>query len=501
MLTALTALSVMGSGSAFAATNAVPYADSFESRTNGSIVNAITGWASGPNDLSVITNYSPNIPACGAPIAGTHTNVLKLSTEDTILTNNVGVGDGNPFDMTSVITYVDTMVQFVPSGDTPTALPNGAVNDKIKAAFYVDSQTNLVIYHGVLNFDGSSIVWSRNTNEVINIPLNATNWYRVTVALDATARNYIQNNNYSDWGAMFQIKTNGVAVQSTNAYGDTWKADWTNDVRITPLQTGGGGTWFPFATDAGTLANGTRQLSALCFQGTGYIDDLVVTTAEPSYVSALSSYLLTVFRGNNGSSDLGVNPLTQVQVAANSSTTIVYTAAQWYKIASFSSTSNGVNPEGMSVYTQHLYNIAANVSNNVSFNEKSTGAIVPGVPSSYATSNGFNEAYAIANSNAVQQGYMLGLAPTTNGMLTVSAINVNGTNLSVTVQLNTNSVSVDTTINGTLWVLATTNLSVGFTGAYTADLPGAAFTNGGKHVVSFYDAASNKFYKAQITLP
>ena len=124
------------------------------------------------------------------------------------------------------------------------------------------------------------------------------------------------------------------------------------------------------------------------------------------------------------------------------------------------------------------------------------------MPSGYAGGLGVSEAYALTHSNALQQGYMLGLN-TTNATpsLSISAFSINGTNLSVTVQLNTNGAPASTTINGTLWVYATSNLTTGFTGAYTADLPGAAFTNNGQYIVTFPNAGSNQFYTAWITLP
>lgn len=500
-LAALLAFGMLVGGSAFAATNenAVPYAESFENLSDwgGSYtnINVTNGWYSGVNDLSVITNMIYDIPACGAPLTNatvTHTNVLKLSTEDTILTNSFGSG----FDMATTITYVDTMVQFVASEDTPTVcvtgtgLSDGAAGTKL--AIYANATTNLAIYHGVYSASG----YASNTITVIsNVALTSTDWYRLTIVYDATVTHWI-NGDFPT----FKVLTNGTEVISSHAYTQAQKDDFVSTGNY-PAEPSEAGTWFA----AATIASSVKTLRSLCLQGTGYIDDLVVTNGAVSYASGLGAYLLTVVTGSGGNSATGgVNFATSLwtfSVSAGSSTSIVYTANDWYLIQSLTKDGASVGAAaGLKSYTQQLDSISAPISNNVTFVTNSLGAVVSQVPSSYALDNNVDEAWAIANSNAMQQGYMLGTEPTTNGALTISAINVIGTNLEVTVQLKTNNVALNTTINGWLLVDATTNLSVGFTGAYKADLQYAAFTNTGTHVVSFTDADSNKFYKASITL-
>ena len=56
-------------------------------------------------------------------------------------------------------------------------------------------------------------------------------------------------------------------------------------------------------------------------------------------------------------------------------------------------------------------------------------------------------------------------------------------------------------IYGTLQLLATANLTNAFVVFASTELPGASFTNNGKHVVTFPDVNPTKFYKAEITLP
>ena len=357
MFASVLALITMGGGSAFARTdtNTVPYAESFENLTawGGSYtnINITNGWYSISGDLSAITNYGTYTPpACGFPLPGaTHTNVLRLDTEGTMLTNSFGSG----FDMSQAITYMDCMILFVPSESAPTACTT--LDSGIKAAVYLDSTTtNLVVYHGVL----SGAAWSYNTNDIINsAPVSTSAWQRLTIAFDATAP-------YDGYGyiEMFQVLTNGVAVQSPNAYDGTWKGIWETD---NPPSLSPTGTWFRSATAPGTL---NKTLTAVVFQGTGYIDDLVVTTNTPAGFGA-TPYLLTVVNGGNGSTDLGsTNALTQVYLNSGSSTQIVYTARQWFEIASL--TSNGVPvtaAANTSVYTQFINSISAAISNVVAF--------------------------------------------------------------------------------------------------------------------------------------
>jgi hypothetical protein len=146
--------------------------------------------------------------------------------------------------------------------------------------------------------------------------------------------------------------------------------------------------------------------------------------------------------------------------------------------------------------------VQADTNAGATFITNYTGAIVAQVPSSWGLALGVTEDWATAHTLIMQQSYMLNLNTTNmNPTLTIDSIGVNGTTLSVGVLLENNGSPTNTTINGTLWVYSTTNLTVGFTGDYKYSITGDSFTNSGTHMVTFTDADSNKFYKAGITLP
>ena len=496
MSTALFALGMLGAGSAFAAgrtdTNTVPYRESFENLvawggyTNVAITN---GWYSDlTTDQSVITNLlytNAFTAACGLPLPGvTHTNVLQLNTGSATLTNSFGGG----FAMVNNITYMDTMVYFVTSDQAPSTC---TTNDSgIKAAVYVDTATtNLVVYHGVLQAWPSS-VWAYNTNEILACGINTGAWCRLTIAFDATCVTGTLSN-----VEMFQVKTNGVAVKSPNAYNDNWKTLWQKGSDTVP-QFSTTGTWFRSAMAPSATS---KTLTAIAFQGAGYIDDLVVSPDTPAGFS--TSYLLTVVNNRNGSSYFGgTNALTQVTVANGTGTNIVYTANAWFAIAALYT--NGVNvtaAQNVSIYTQQLAGINANVSNNVTFAQKATGAVVANVPSQFGIGMGVSETWAATNQNAMQQGYMLNLNPTSLApSMGIAAIDMQGTTLHVTVLLQNNGAQVSTNINGTVTLLGSSDPFNGFTPVATAVTQ--AFSNG-LCDVPFANVGTNRFYRAEVTYP
>ena len=584
MFTAVIALGMLGVGSAFAQRTDnnlqwMPnYHDSFENLTawGGVYTNiAITnGWYSdfpGGNDQSAITNMPYTFTnACGLPLPGaTHTNVLQLNTQGAMLTNSFGSG----FNMANAVTYMDVMVQFVASGTAPTACvtkDNSDENAGIKAAIFADVNTNLMIYHSVMNPSDGSIV--SNVVEQTGIQLNATNWYRLTITFDAQSTGVGSMQ-------MFQVALNGIVVTNANAYTNGWRYTWDNTSDYP--QTNSNGTWFPSAARG---QGNCKLLTAIAFQGTGYIDDLVVPTNAPTFINHLSSYLLTVVTDGNGSTDFGgTNALTSVMVSSGANTNIVFNANQWFQIASLQT--NGVavaGSVGSTNYTLALNNIQGDISNNVTFvrptwtiaqtigangsgslgsgdismlngantsvtytavngwyattatpgnygtasgngsiaatltftavqsnttaaavfNQVADGSVVSLVPTQWALDHGVDYAWAAANPGAMQEGYMLNLDPTTvNPGLAISGIGVSGSSVNVTVLLDNNSSPTNTTINGTLRLFATAALSNSFVEVGSVALQDAAFTNSGKHVVTFTDAKSNDFYKAEITLP
>ena len=308
MLTA--AIVLLGVGSAFAQrsdVNVVPYQESFENLTawGGAYTNvAITnGWYTGGNDISAIVYMPYTFTTCTLPLStATHTNVLQLNTQGDTLTNSFGSG----YDMSAGKTYVDAMVQFVPSESKPAALVTVDQTDAasgIKAACYIDTNTFLCVYCGVLN----NGYLAHNTVENTGISVSTSGWHRLTFVYDAT----VAGGDVGDI-EMFQIVLDGTVIQDNNgyAYADGWQQSIINSGYETVPNPTVGGTWFPSAAfKAGTA----RTLTAIAFQGTGYIDDLAVATAgtKTPYISSdvRNSWVLPngpVFRGKRRGSLLAL---------------------------------------------------------------------------------------------------------------------------------------------------------------------------------------------------
>ena len=299
--------------------NTVPYEESFE---------ALAGWGSGYTNVfghmgwtsskpeydgSRITNLVYVFSATNLPLVSvTHTNVLRLNTQGAILTNSFGDG----FDLGSSVAYVDVMAQFMTAERPPACYT--IADTGIKGGVCANASSNLAVYHGVAASDGTLL---SNTVEATTLPLNLTNWYRVTLTIDATTTNPAHSL------AMFQVALNGVCVTNADAYTDGWKSQFEATGTLPP--TDGAGTWFRLAT----TNNVTKKLKAVCFTGDGYLDDMVVSTVNPFGLGG--TYLVIVTKNGNGVSSLGAGPYATAQVAAGVTTQIVYIADEWNRVFSW----------------------------------------------------------------------------------------------------------------------------------------------------------------------
>jgi hypothetical protein len=253
-------------------TNTVPYAESFEGTAgglwgNGMPVATTNGWYSGENDLSHITNLTYTPPSISAPLKDAeHTRFLRLQTEGDTLTNKLANASFAGGDI-----WVDTLVQFVVGED----LPNLAGDNNIKMAAMVWAQengsTNLVVYHGTWDLENSC--WGDPHFAVIDGDFDPSLWYRLTVQLQSIES--LDGN-----AEAFRVLLNGQDVTSTNAYDAGWAEVYQNSAPT-------GGVWFLSAGCGGASAT---RIDSLCFQGTGGIDDLVVTRSEPTFEEELTPY-------------------------------------------------------------------------------------------------------------------------------------------------------------------------------------------------------------------
>jgi len=453
--------------------NIVPYAEGFENLTAwGGVYTNIAGamgWSSGGFDQSKIVNLLYAYSATNLPLPSlTHTNVLALNTQWGTLTNSFGSG----FDMSGSWLYLDMMMPSVPIAQTPASL---TANDTgIKGGVYVNANNQLSVYHGVAASDGTLL---SNTVDAASVIVPSGTWHRVTLVIDATATNP------ANALAMFQVLLDGAMVTNSNAYATGWNAIFSSS-GVLP-STSPTGTWFRLATTNAVA----KKLTALCFTGTGGVDDLTVTTVNPFATSSGACLLIVTTRGN-GCSSLGSGPCISVPLGMGCGTQIVYSAAEWCRISALAS--NGVplpSATGARFFTQMLANVYANVSNAVVFTLATpTQTGYTNVPTAWLTN--WTEAAVQAMQGcdgfSLYTKYLLGLDPTSSNSyrLCIETLSASESNTVVVVRRNVSGSLAPNGMNGSLILQATHALTNGFT-----NLPATAITGS-----AVFDATGHRAY-------
>jgi hypothetical protein len=481
VLTAIVAVSVLGTGMALAQ-NSVPYSNDFESATLYAPATNMANWSSTTDDQSMVTNmtylYGGTLPSWPSGTA----KILKLNTQGSILTNSlVSTSATNGI-------YMDTMVQFVPSDTTPATCTTGDTYS-VKLALFANASSNLVVYHGYANGSGGL---SSNGLTVLPNVMDAAQWYRLTVLYK---RHAVPSYNEA---AMFQLKVDGVLITNSAAYAGGWEGYMDANTGLLPALDPNG-TWFMASAGANI-----ENVTAVAFQGTGYIDDLLVSTSDPfAQAQGATTFLLSVVKGANGNaSPLGLG----IEVPIATGTTVVYNASNWYRIDTL--TSNGVTVVGGSdskVFTQTVTSAGAAVSNNVTFKAalySQVGGFVTNeaLRTFGATWYPNNEAGAAADSNLTYD-WMLNQDPTATytAALAVKSIAVtDSTNVSVVVTLSGVPVT-NVTIKGTLRLNGSTDLTT-WTPIGAATVDEAVFNAAGDSTpaINFVSVAPYTFFKAEI---
>lgn len=330
MSAAFFALCMLCAGSAFADGRTdiglFPNTNTFESYT-GPITNFFNGWYASDEDQSAIIASNYTYTTCSKPVpSATHNRVLQLNTQGTTLTNKI-----DPTSVASQLAYVDSMVKFVASEDKPPVLAfNADPALDIKSAVYIDSNAFLMVYHGLDRGDG--LLTNRAVAKIDSLPaLNTNEWYRLTIVFDA--QGHVAE--VADC-EMFQVKLNGVPVTNSAAYEDGW-LDTFNNTGMLP-STSSAGTWFRSAQKSSNTD--AKKITAVAFQGTGYIDDLLVTTQTPDYTYTAPFFTLTLNLGPNGSHNA---PGNSIQVASGDTTNITFTADGWYLINALTNNGSAVD--------------------------------------------------------------------------------------------------------------------------------------------------------------
>jgi len=254
--------------------------------------------ASGSEDGSTVKAYGgENLPA---PAAGGQ-NYLELSTEGGTLWrslaagNTHGEGIGGRLGAAQALPpgglYIDTMVQFTPTEDG--GAPDTAPGDKLAIWLNVDSSgvTNLMVKAAQWDDNGSASSFVEKTFVLTGAgDINPAKWYRLTVKAIADCDQRMKKNQGYDTAITgFQIFLDG-SKEPLKATEDTFTAgylalakdagEWgwlqqgQDDDVINLMESK---TLFPSLMGAET----TATLQAVGFKGSGALDNLAITEAEP----------------------------------------------------------------------------------------------------------------------------------------------------------------------------------------------------------------------------
>ncbi|MCL1921111.1 MAG: hypothetical protein FWG50_08560 [Kiritimatiellaeota bacterium] len=222
--------------------------DTFAGQNADTLANDLVGWQSiGANDVSKLVDMGQDFAwsnvffATSNPLTNsTDSMVLELNTEGDTLQRSIAGAD-----FTADPIYIDMMVKFVLSEDEPD-IPSGDV----KTLIFANASSNLVVYSS----DGVNIY---GFSELAGPGIDPEQWYRLTLTWF----------NWEDAGglATMKIQLNG-GEYLTGALGFNEE-----------FGTGA----YNFVSAASVVEDTT--LSFIEFQGTGFIDELVVTYDEPEF--------------------------------------------------------------------------------------------------------------------------------------------------------------------------------------------------------------------------
>ncbi|MBN1558204.1 MAG: hypothetical protein JW951_08665 [Lentisphaerae bacterium] len=235
----------------------IPFQESFESLGDGDSILDQNGWQgpAGAGDAATVVgeSYGYNRLLQGSSVTRplpntTHNKYMDLQSGSDEISNVF-----NEVSQTNV--YIDMMVKLEQSAadwEPP------ATND-MQAAFFVNTNGNLVVYHSKWLNPGSGLDFSNVLTVCDNTAVGTGDWNRLTITMDylTQAANQLK---------FFQVAIDGQVV--------------SNDLAVNnPVDGLVTGTWFFCAN----IYDIDPQLSSLGLQGTGNFDDIVVTNAQPLF--------------------------------------------------------------------------------------------------------------------------------------------------------------------------------------------------------------------------
>lgn len=264
----------------------------FDGDSDSSVVKAFGGENAAVPSITRPKHYADSLVG--------QNNYLALDTEGGTLWRALALDTNHDPEAKAVAaggTYLDTLVQFtVTEDDAPTT----TANDKLAIWLGVSTNgqgevtgTNLMVRAGYLDDNGSdSFVTATDFTLSTEAPIEAGRWYRLTVKAigDVTACVAKNSENYDAGYMGFEIYLDGVQLAATEATISTaymnvatgsdefhWLDQTTDADFITYLE-----SKKVFPSLEGKVS--AYALQGVGFQGTGAIDDLVLTEEAPFLV-------------------------------------------------------------------------------------------------------------------------------------------------------------------------------------------------------------------------
>jgi len=243
--------------------SAAPWVEETFDIPGGNIGDPMIGFAdwssvgSGGADASVIAaaNAARGQYKGATPLEGQDGLVLALNTEGAKLVRDLsqlGV------DFSSAPVYIDLMVQFEMSEDQPPAPDVG-----VKALIYADAaSSNVVAYMG--DYSGAKY-WV----PLDGVKIDKEQWYRLTLTWIDLA---------GSGSAAFSVTVNGIELTEDTGFGcnDEFNNQVWDPGAVGPFK------WFGSAANEASIWDPTGGIiSSIEFEGTGFIDELVVTDVDP----------------------------------------------------------------------------------------------------------------------------------------------------------------------------------------------------------------------------
>lgn len=411
-------------------------------------------WEAGAGDASTIQAFDGTY-AAGRPITNDNAKAqaLKLETEGQTLTRYVafteddgsgslGIPRTTPTDVevsSALPVYVDTLMKFTPSEDDPEV-----TDPNIKLALFVNVSSNLVLRHNY--WDGSGYVTTNSVFTDLGV-INPEQWYRLTIKMQY----------HDSYGAM-----------------QAWL--WLDGTSLTHYNGEVGGSSIHNGPIFYTI-NDSKTLSQVSFQGTGYVDDLVVARDITPFGGQAALTLTLAFDDDVLDVLVDGQPV-QPSAVVESGSTLEITAVDWYQINSvtgdgitYTGTTGELEGESTGTITADGPDKTATINASQYTGSISTG-FPPGHPyetlpanklAAWAVASGLTEQDVALNAEDYLDNYLLNIDESIAAQLQITSIVYDPVNEIATITVGATDPAVNfTKLNGTLVVQTTDNLAAGF---------------------------------------